>query len=232
MPGLRRLQEFSLSARAWVEMNFENDFVKAVMLNWALAPQILPDQEGAGQSFYIMIPAIHVYGQAIPQGGSQELPNAMARYVEAHGGQVLTGCAVTEILVEDNQRAWRASRRWPRDQRDAGRWSRRSSRRQTFLELVGARQARARLRRTWSGSSRSARSASAGCSSRFSEPPQFLNGADMSACLFHRIVDSTEQMTRFYAELAHGRAAERPVPMVRLLDAARPEPRAARQCTR
>ena len=26
----------------------------------------------------------------------------------------------------------------------------------------------------------------------------------MSACLFHRIVDSTEQMTRFYAELAMG----------------------------
>ena len=42
------------------------------MLNWALAPQILPEQEGAGQSFYIMIPAIHIYGQAIPQGGSQE----------------------------------------------------------------------------------------------------------------------------------------------------------------
>ena len=49
--GLRRLREFSLSARAWVEQNFTNDFVRAVMLNWALAPQILPEQEGAGQSF-------------------------------------------------------------------------------------------------------------------------------------------------------------------------------------
>ena len=76
--GLRRLREFSLSARAWVEQNFENDFVRAVMLNWALAPQILPEQEGAGQSFYIMIPAVHVYGQAIPKGGSQQLPDAMA----------------------------------------------------------------------------------------------------------------------------------------------------------
>ncbi|HWL47639.1 MAG TPA: NAD(P)/FAD-dependent oxidoreductase, partial [Sphingomonadaceae bacterium] len=81
--GLRRLREFSMSARAWVEGNFESDFIKAVMLNWALAPQILPDQEGAGQSFYIMIPAIHYYGQAIPEGGSMALPIAMARYVEA-----------------------------------------------------------------------------------------------------------------------------------------------------
>ena len=39
--GLARLQEFSLSARAWVDYNFENDFIKAAMLNWALAPQIL-----------------------------------------------------------------------------------------------------------------------------------------------------------------------------------------------
>jgi phytoene dehydrogenase-like protein len=36
------------------------------------------------------------------------------------------------------------------------------------------------------------------------EPPAFLNGADMSACPFHRIVDSTEQMIKFYAEIAMG----------------------------
>ena len=66
--GLRRLQEFSMSARAWVEANFEDDFVQAMMLNWALAPQILPDQEGAGQSFYIMIPAIHYYGPGDSRG--------------------------------------------------------------------------------------------------------------------------------------------------------------------
>ena len=103
--GLRRLREFSLSARAWVEQNFENDFVRAVMLNWALAPQILPEQEGAGQSFYIMIPAVHVYGQAIPQGGSQELPLAMGRYIEAHGGKVLTCAPVSRFLIESERRA-------------------------------------------------------------------------------------------------------------------------------
>ena len=36
------------------------------------------------------------------------------------------------------------------------------------------------------------------------EPPRFLNGDDMSRCPFHRIVDSTEQMNRFYAEIALG----------------------------
>jgi predicted dehydrogenase len=101
--GLRRLREFSLSARAWVEQHFGNDFVRAVMLNWALAPQILPEQEGAGQSFYIMIPAVHVYGQSIPRGGSQQLPLAMARYIEAHGGTVFTNCPVRSLTVASGE---------------------------------------------------------------------------------------------------------------------------------
>jgi len=173
-----------------------------VMLNWALAPQILPDQEGAGQSFYIMIPAIHVYGQAIPEGGSQELPNSMARYVEARGGAVLTGCAVTEILVEDNRaRGLRLADGRVIEGRRAVVSA--LEPRQTFLDLVGADKLAPdfvhMVQRFSFGKISICRLQLA-----LSEPPQFTNGADMSACLFHRIVDSTEQLTRFYAELAQG----------------------------
>jgi phytoene dehydrogenase-like protein len=200
--GLRRLQEFSLSARTWVEMNFEHDFVKAVMLNWALAPQILPEQEGAGQSFYIMIPAIHVYGQAIPQGGSQELPNAMARYIEAHGGQVVTGCAVERIVVEEGEaRGVRLA-----DGRViSGRRAIVSALepRQTFLKLVGEQHLAddfAQMVRRFSFG----RISICRLQLALSEAPRFTNGADMSSCLFHRIVDSTQQMMKFYAEIATG----------------------------
>jgi phytoene dehydrogenase-like protein len=149
-----------------------------------------------------MIPAIHVYGQAIPEGGSQELPNAMARYVEAHDGQVLTGCPVAEILVDDNQaRGVRL---------DDGRTftARRAvvsalEPRQTFLRLIGERKLApdflAMVRKFSFGQISVCRLQLA-----LREPPRFLNGAEMSACLFHRIVDSTEQMRRFYAELAMG----------------------------
>jgi phytoene dehydrogenase-like protein len=37
-----------------------------------------------------------------------------------------------------------------------------------------------------------------------SEAPRFANGADMSRCAFHRIVDSMPQMIRQYAEIAQG----------------------------
>lgn len=200
--GLRRLQEFSLSARAWVEMNFANGFVKAVMLNWALAPQILPEQEGAGQSFYIMIPAIHVFGQAIPEGGSQELPNAMARYVEAHNGRVLTQAPISAFIVEGNVA------QGVRLEDGRAILARRAvvsalEPKQTFLKFVGedklAPDFVQMVKRFSFGKISICRVHLA-----LSEPPIFLNGADMSACLFHRHVDSMDQMTKFYAEIAQG----------------------------
>ena len=200
--GLRRLQEFSMSARAWVETNFENDFVKAVMLNWALAPQILPDQEGAGQSFYIMIPAIHVYGQAIPQGGSQELPNSMARFVEANGGKVMTETSIKEIEVQSGRATAVVTESGDRI------GARRAvvsglDPRQTFLRLLDSSHLSDDFLQMVRGYSFGKISI---CRMHLAltEPPRFTNGEDMSRCPFHRIVDSMPQMIRFYAELAMG----------------------------
>jgi phytoene dehydrogenase-like protein len=98
--GLRMLRNYNLSARAFVLENFGDPRVQAFLLSWALGPNIKPTQQGAGSTFYIMIPAIHIYGQAIPEGGSIQLPLALARYVEAHGGTVLTSSPVAGFIVD------------------------------------------------------------------------------------------------------------------------------------
>ena len=89
--------------------------------------------------------------------------------------------------------------RSPRD----GRWSLHSSRDRPSCELVGERKLASdfidMVRKFSFGQISVCRLQLA-----LREPPRFLNGADMSACLFHRIVDSTEQMRRFYAEMAMG----------------------------
>jgi phytoene dehydrogenase-like protein len=200
--GLRRMQEFNLSARAWVEFNFEHDFVRSVMLNWALAPQILPEQEGAGQSFYIMIPAVHVFGQAIPRGGSQELPNSMARYIEANGGQVITGATVEQIIIRDDEahglRLADGSQVLARKAVVTA-----LEPKQSFLKLVGEEKLPAdftqAVRRFSFGKVTICRMHLA-----LSEPPEFSNGEEMSRCAFHRIVDSMPQMIRQYAEMSLG----------------------------
>lgn len=198
--GLRRLRLFSMSARAWVERHFENNFVRAVMLNWALAPQILPEQEGAGQSFYVMIPAIHVFGQAIPEGGSQALPNALASYIEGAGGKVMTDSPVDQILVEHGRAVGLRlktgevlnARRAVVSALDP---------RQTFLKLMDADNLEPDFVDQVRGFS-FGRVTILRAHLALTEPPAFLNGADMSRCAFHRIVDSMEQMINFYAELA------------------------------
>ncbi len=101
--GLKMLRNYNLSAKAFVMENFENPQVQAFLISWALGPNIKPTQQGAGSVFYIMIPAIHIYGQAIPKGGSIELPKALMRYIEAHGGKVLTGAPVSDIIVRNGE---------------------------------------------------------------------------------------------------------------------------------
>ncbi len=200
--GLKRLREFSLSARSWVEQNFENDFVRAVMLNWAMAPQILPEQEGAGQSFYIMIPAIHIYGQAIPEGGSQMLPNTMARFVEAHGGQVITGATVKEFIVQNGEARGLVL--------EDGRTLHAKKAvvsalepKQTFRKLTPPGQLEDDFLDMVDNYS-FGRISICRIHLALSEPPAFTNGADMSTCAFHRIVDSMPQMIKQYADISLG----------------------------
>lgn len=97
--GLKRLRDYQLSSKAFTLENFENPHVQAFILGWATAPQTYPDQLGTAQGFYIMIPSIHYYGQAIPEGGSQMLSNSMQRYIEAQGSSVMTNATVDEFVV-------------------------------------------------------------------------------------------------------------------------------------
>jgi len=95
--GLDMLRNYAMSPLDFTLENFENPFVRSFILGWATAPGVSTDQEGKGQMFYIMIPAIHVYGESIPQGGTIALPNALARLIEAYGGTVNHGCSHYQI---------------------------------------------------------------------------------------------------------------------------------------
>ena len=155
-----------------------------------------------------MIPAVHVYGQAIPEGGSQELPNSMARYIEANGGRVITGASVEEIIIENGE---------ARGLKLAGGAVLRARKavvtalepKQSFLKLIGeeklAPDFASAVKRFSFGKVTICRMHLA-----LSEPPDFTNGADMSACAFHRIVDSMPQMTRQYAEMSMGQPPSDP----------------------
>jgi phytoene dehydrogenase-like protein len=99
--GLKRLRNYQLSSRQFTLENFENEYIRAFILGWAMAPQTLPDQLGTAASFYVMIPSIHYYGQSIPEGGSGMLSEALKSYVEANGGTVRTGATVSKFIADN-----------------------------------------------------------------------------------------------------------------------------------
>jgi phytoene dehydrogenase-like protein len=101
--GMQRLRDYQLSSRQFTLENFENDHVRAFILGWAMAPQTLPDQLGTAQGFYVMIPSIHYFGQAIPEGGSGMLSEALKSYVEDNGGTVMTGATVRKFVTENGE---------------------------------------------------------------------------------------------------------------------------------
>ena len=206
--GLRMLRNYNLSAQAFVMENFENPHIQAFLLSWALGPNIKPSQQGAGSIFYIMIPAIHVYGQAIPRGGSIQLPKALAKYTEAHGGKVLTGSPVSRILVRDGVAHGIRLEDGTEITASRGVVSALEPR-QTFLKLVGADNLEEDFLRM-------VRNFTFGDVASFRvhfalhEPPQYIGSDGISKAPFQRTITSMADIDRHFAELSVGKPSGEP----------------------
>lgn len=206
--GLRMLRNYSLSARAFVLENFENPHIQAFLISWALGPNIKPTQQGAGSTFYIMIPAIHVYGQSIPKGGSIQLPNALAKYVEAHGGKVLTNSPVTKIIVENGQARGIRLGDGTEITAKMGVVSALEPK-QTFLNLIEEKELDA-------GFVRAVKNFTFGDVASFRvhfalhEAPVFKGGNDISKAAFQRTIGSVADIDRHFAELSIGVPSKEP----------------------
>ena len=206
--GLRRLRDYQLSSKAFTLENFENPHVQAFILGWATAPQTLPDQLGTAQGFYIMIPSIHYYGQAIPEGGSQMLATSMQRYIEANGGQVLTEATVDKFVV--NQGECRGVQLADGSHITAGRAVVSAlDPQQTFLRCMDEDDLDPGIRKLVEnfsfGNVTIARAHYA-----LHEPPEFKNGRDMSDTAFQRIFGTMDDIDVQYADIAAGRAPQNP----------------------
>jgi phytoene dehydrogenase-like protein len=70
------------------------------LIAWMAAQSGPPPTEPLTGPFALWHPLYHDGGVARPKGGSGELTQALRRHIEAHGGEVHTGSAVQEILVE------------------------------------------------------------------------------------------------------------------------------------
>lgn len=206
--GLRRLRDYQLSSKVFTLENFENPHVQAFILGWATAPQTLPDQLGTAQGFYIMIPSIHYYRQAIPKGGSQMLANSMQAYIEANGGRVQTNATVDEFIVRNGECVGiRLEDGTEIEARQAVVTA--LDPQQTFLrcmdEAVLDSDFLHMVRNFSFGNVTIVRVHYA-----LNDPPQFRNGAEMSKTPFQRIFGTIADIDMQYNEIASGIAPTNP----------------------
>ena len=206
--GLRMLREYNLSARAFVEEKFENEHVRAFLLGWSMGPHVTPDQEAMGASFHIMVPALHIYGSAIPEGGSMELPLSCRRYMVANGSDVITGATVEKFIVDDGE--CRGIRLENGDEILASRGVVTAlDPKQTFLRLIDPDH----LESGFVSMVRNFRFGDIGIFRvhyAVNEAPVYRNGEELSKTLFQRIFPSVQEVVDHFAEVSMKKMPSRP----------------------
>jgi phytoene dehydrogenase-like protein len=91
-----------LAMSAWdvIRAEFEDPRSQAFML-WMAFMTVQPcDRPGTGVLAYSLVYGRQQHSWTLPRGGSAELPLALARLIEDHGGSVVTGARVSGLVLE------------------------------------------------------------------------------------------------------------------------------------
>ena len=88
------------SPREWLDENFDNPKLKAMMAVWGMHLDFSPDCAGGALFPYLESMANQSFGMALGQGGADSIVVAMVRAIEAAGGEVRLGAPVQNIAVE------------------------------------------------------------------------------------------------------------------------------------
>ena len=98
--GGRWLRRQAMSAWDVVADAFEDEHTRAFML-WMAFMTVQPvDRPETGALASSLLFGRQRHSWTLPRGGSGALPAALARFVEAHGGTILTGRRVTALVID------------------------------------------------------------------------------------------------------------------------------------
>jgi len=99
-PGLEAVRWRYASAADIVRERFDDEHVRAFFLWLALMTMANVDQPGTGLNALSLPAGRQAFSWTTAEGGSGALPDALARIVLEHGGEVRTGAEVTRVIVE------------------------------------------------------------------------------------------------------------------------------------
>lgn len=99
-PGHAYSRLSEMSAQDFVFEHFEHERVRSLMLWLSFATIQDITRPGTGILPLSVAAGRQEFGWATPVGGSGALPGALTRLIEAHGGKVIPGSPVTEIMLD------------------------------------------------------------------------------------------------------------------------------------
>lgn len=99
-PARRYAKLNAMSARDVVFERFDHEHVRSFILWLSLATIQDVGKGGSGILPFSVTAGRQEFGWALPIGGSDMLPKALARLIEVHGGRIVAGAPVVEITVE------------------------------------------------------------------------------------------------------------------------------------
>jgi phytoene dehydrogenase-like protein len=91
------------SVMDFLNARFEHPIVKMHFAKWASELMTGPDAPGTGLTLYLLLGLSHRYRMGTVVGGSRNLTNALIRCLQAHGGTLQTGRAVSRVVVESGR---------------------------------------------------------------------------------------------------------------------------------
>ncbi|MFN2521258.1 MAG: phytoene desaturase family protein, partial [Candidatus Limnocylindria bacterium] len=104
-PGLEAVRWRYASALDIVRERFRDEHVRAFFLWLSLMTMVSVDQPGTGLNALSLPAGRQAFSWTTAEGGSVALPDALARIVVEHGGEVRTGEEVMRVLLEDGRAA-------------------------------------------------------------------------------------------------------------------------------
>ncbi len=93
----------AMSSWEIIRDNFEDEHTRCFMLWFAMLNVVPADQPMTGRLAYALINERQRWSWCIPKGGSQALPDALARVVESHGGAILTSKRITRLILDNGR---------------------------------------------------------------------------------------------------------------------------------
>lgn len=103
-PGGLETYRFGLqSMRSWCDEWFEAEETKLFLGSFACHANVSPDDAGGGRLAWLFDTLIQDMGNNVVKGGMHNLPLALARCLESHGGRIRTNASVQKIILENKK---------------------------------------------------------------------------------------------------------------------------------